>query len=76
MRDWTGIRRDTVSTDDNPIYVQNARYWVNGEMQRRSGLERYAQQSGMTLTNFASANGSYFVIFQDALGNLISEVAS
>lgn len=76
MRSWAGIRRDTTSTDDNPLYVQNARYWVDGEMQRRSGLERYAIQSGLTLTNFRPNNGGYFVLFQDALGNLVAEVAT
>jgi hypothetical protein len=76
MRDWKGIQRDTAFTDDSPHFVQNARYWVDGELQRRSGLEAYTAQSGIALTNFRTPVGDYFVIFQDALGNLVSVAAT
>lgn len=46
MRHWTGTERDTDATDPGAHHVENARFYINGEVQRRHGLVKLSASTG------------------------------
>ena len=63
---WQGIRRDTDDTSmDGIIYASNVRYYSEGEIGRRRGMERAASFSGTGIVGFKTAASltQYAVIF-------------
>lgn len=72
MRQWEGIRDDTADTGDGCMSVTNAYFHLDGEIQRRYGLEIFAAQSGRTLSGFRNKVGQHFTVFITADGDVIS----
>lgn len=60
IRDWEGLRYDDSASGDGALIAQNTRFYVDGELQRRPGLE--AQSAG------AVSNAKSFCTYGDALG--------
>lgn len=72
MRQWEGIRDDTADTGEGCMSVTNAYFHLDGEIQRRYGLEQYQAQSGRTIRGFRSAAGAHFTVFVTDAGAVIS----
>lgn len=60
IRNWEGLRYDDTASGDGALTAQNTRFYVDGELQRRPGLE--AQSAGRVL------NATSFCTYGDALG--------
>lgn len=42
MKPWQGMERNTDATGDGCVFAQNTRFNVEGELQRRHGLVKFA----------------------------------
>ena len=72
LREWTGIERDVSSNDSGGAhYVQNSRFWIDGELQRRLPVQRaITQNAGNGMSMFIAPTGVAYIVTADLLGNL------
>jgi hypothetical protein len=63
VRNWKGIERNTVATDDAGYYIQNVRVAVIGELQRRPGMSRLASVGAKTMNNYWTPNAYFNICF-------------
>ena len=66
VRNWKGIKRDTVATDDAGYYIQNVRVAATGELQRRPGMSRIANIGAKTMVNYWTPNFYFNICFTSA----------
>ncbi len=76
MRAWIGIQRDNSAVGDAAHYVQNARFYRDGELQRRHGLVKSAAQSGIAVSMFYHASAGYFGVYQTSGGLIVALAAT
>lgn len=68
---WKGIVRQQAFDGPGGHFVQNCRFWVGGELQRRHGLLYATTQSGTAIIDFRHpVNGRYAVYYSS--GNLVA----
>lgn len=72
MKQWEAIRGDTADTGDGCMYVANAYYHLDGEIQRRFGMSNFAAQSGTSLRGFVNGINQRFAVFVTATGDVVS----
>ncbi len=78
MRKWDAIKReDAADTLDGAHYVQNARYYLEGEIQRRRGLVKFAAvTSPRVMTNFWTPTAGFKALFFTSAGTIEGLTAS
>lgn len=72
MKTWEAIRADTADTGEGCLFVKNAYYHLDGELQRRHGMANFATQSGTSLRGFRNAIGQRFAVFVTSAGAVVS----
>jgi hypothetical protein len=69
---WQGVQRQ--ESFDNPngaLFLQNARFYIEGELARRHGLLLNTAQSGTVANNFYNpVTGRFSIYFSN--GNLVA----
>ena len=68
---WKGIVRQQTFEGPGGYYVQNCRFWQEGELQRRHGLSFVTATSGTGITDFRHPTLGRFAIFAGS-GNLVA----
>lgn len=71
--DWQGIRNDTGATGEGAYRQIGTEMRIQGELQRRPGMELAVAQSGIVLTSMWSPIAGRFAVFSTAAGSIISE---
>lgn len=72
MKQWPGMERNTADAGDGCLFVANAFYHKDGEIQRRHGLTLFTNQSGRTMRGFRAKTGEYFTVFCTDAGTVVS----
>jgi hypothetical protein len=65
--EWEGIKRDTGYDKDGALFVANARYYLEGELQRRAGFQKLNQsaQPMSVMSTFRHPQAGMFVVYAD-----------
>lgn len=72
--EWEGIKRDTGYDKEGALYVANARYYLEGELQRRAGFQKLNQsaQAMSTMTMFRHPKTGTFAIYADKATGVVA----
>jgi hypothetical protein len=77
MKQWDGIRADTAETDDGVMFVNNANFFIDGELRRRTGMTGFpVTQSGTALSEYRNILTNRYVVFATSTGTVEAQVAT
>ncbi len=76
VKAWKGIQRDIEAVGDAAHYAQNARFYRDGELQRRRGLVKSVVQSGIAVAMFNHVSAGYFGVYQTSSGTIEAVAAT
>lgn len=70
---WMGITGRKSYDSPGATYVQNARFWVDGELQRRHGMTTTGTaQSGQNLMSYRHPLTGLFAVYYTNTGQLVA----
>jgi hypothetical protein len=72
MREWDGIRADTSDDGEGALFVNNASFFIQGELRRRHGMEGFTDQSGVAIADFWNVGTGRWAIFATSTGDVIA----
>ena len=73
--EWAGLRYDNSASSDGALIAQNSRFYVDGELQRRPGLESVnvgTLSQALGFVTLGDLLGHQYVIIVNALGTMES----
>lgn len=72
MREWDGIRADTSDDGEGALFVNNASFFIQGELRRRHGMEGFTGQSGTAISGFWNVGTGRWTIFSTSGGAVVA----
>lgn len=77
MKTWRGIALDFTALSDGASFIRNARFYIEGELNRRLALQiAVASSSEYGMVMFGPPSGGQYVIIADGSGNINSAEAT
>jgi len=73
MKQWDGMHFDTAANNGGATFIQNSRFYTDGEIQRRHALQLMNYGSvnrTISLATFGDAKGQQYVMVFTSAGNI------
>ncbi len=71
--EWDGLRYDDTASGSGALIAQNSRFYVDGELQRRPGLESVSVGSvvqALCFVTFGDLLGNQYIVLVNSTGTI------